>query len=134
MQPVSTLVCVARNWASNYPHSFSNNCHLPFMFVTGTVSFVDTTAALPNYGGRSPKLGDPDERFCGSYRMFRPDGNPLAHDQCPMADVLRTGASVREEEVHIERPNGTRGIALVNIEAIKDSGGIIIGAVNSSRM
>src|SRR5690242_18435003 len=24
--------------------------------------------------GRSPKLGDPDELFCGSYRMFRPDG------------------------------------------------------------
>src|SRR4051812_10702117 len=23
--------------------------------------------------GRSPKLGDPGERFCGSYRMFRPD-------------------------------------------------------------
>jgi PAS domain-containing protein len=25
--------------------------------------------------GRSPKLGDPNERFCGSYRMFRPDGS-----------------------------------------------------------
>ena len=24
--------------------------------------------------GRSPKLGDPNERFCGSYRMFRPTG------------------------------------------------------------
>jgi PAS domain S-box-containing protein len=80
--------------------------------------------------GRSPKIGDPDERFCGSYRMFRPDGSPLAHDQCPMADVLRTGASVREQEVHIERPDGSRGIALVNIEAIQDSRGYIVGAVN----
>ena len=73
--------------------------------------------------GRSPKLGDPDERFCGSYRMFRPDGSPLPHHQCPMADVLRTGVSVREQEVHIERPDGSRGIALVDIEAVKDSGG-----------
>jgi hypothetical protein len=40
-----------------------------------------------------------------------------------MADVLRTGTSVREREVHIERPDGLRGIALVDIEAIKDSGG-----------
>jgi len=80
--------------------------------------------------GRSPKLGDPDERFCGSYRMFRPDGSLLPHDQCPMADVLRTGVSVREQEVHIERPNGSRGIALVDIEAVKDSGGNIVGAVN----
>jgi PAS domain-containing protein len=37
--------------------------------------------------GRSPKLGDPDERFCGSYRMFRPDGSLLPHHQCPMAEV-----------------------------------------------
>jgi PAS domain S-box-containing protein len=80
--------------------------------------------------GRSPKLGDPDERFCGSHRMFRPDGSLLRHHECPMADVLRTGASVREQEVHIERPNGSRGIALVNIEAIKDSQGNIVGAVN----
>ena len=27
--------------------------------------------------GRAPKLGDPNERFCGSYRMFRPDGSLL---------------------------------------------------------
>jgi PAS domain S-box-containing protein len=80
--------------------------------------------------GRSPKLRDPNERFCGSYRMFRPDGSLLPHHQCPMADVLRTGISVREQEVYIERPDGLRGIALVDIEAIKDSDGNIVGAVN----
>jgi hypothetical protein len=37
-----------------------------------------------------------------------------------MADVLRTGISVREQEVHIERPNGLRGIALVYIARIPD--------------
>jgi PAS domain len=62
--------------------------------------------------------------------MFRPDGSLLPHHQCPMADVLRTGISVREQEVHIERPDGLRGIALVDIEAIRDRGGNVIGAVN----
>jgi PAS domain S-box-containing protein len=80
--------------------------------------------------GRSPKLSDPNERFCGSYRMFRPDGSLLPHHKCPMADVLRSGISVREQEVHIERPDGTRGIAFVDIEAVKDIDGNIIGAVN----
>jgi len=80
--------------------------------------------------GRVPKLFDPNERFCGSYRMFSPDGGLLPHHECPMADVLRTGVSVRQQEVHIERPDGTRGIALVDIEAIKDSDGNIVGAVN----
>jgi hypothetical protein len=63
--------------------------------------------------GRSPKLGDPDERFCGSYRMFRPDGSLLPHHRCTMADVLRTGISVRQQEVHIERPDGLRGALVV---------------------
>lgn len=80
--------------------------------------------------GRSPKLGDPNERFCGAHRMFRPDGSLLPHHQCPMADVLRTGVSVRQQEVHIERPNGSRGIALVDIEPIRDSSGNIVGAIN----
>ena len=62
--------------------------------------------------------------------MFRPDGSLLPHYQCPMADVLRTGVSVREQEVYIERLDGLRGIALVDIEAIKDSDGNVIGAVN----
>ena len=35
-----------------------------------------------------------------------------------------------QQEVHIERPDGSRGIALVDIEAVKDSDGNIVGAVN----
>jgi PAS domain S-box-containing protein len=80
--------------------------------------------------GRLPQLRDPNGRFCGSYRMFRPDGSRLPHHQRPMADVLRTGVSVRQQEVHIERPDGLRGIALVDIEAVRDSDGNIVGAVN----
>jgi PAS domain S-box-containing protein len=80
--------------------------------------------------GRSPKLGDPNQLFCGSYRMFRPDGSPLPHHECPMVDTLRTGISVRQQEVHIERPDGLRGVALVDIEAVRDRDGNIIGAIN----
>jgi hypothetical protein len=101
VRPVSPSVCV-RNIPLNCLRGFSNKRN-------GLVLRYNRRAA--ELWGRSPKLGDPNERFCGSYRMFRPDGSPLAHHQCPMADVLRTGVSVREQEVHIERPNGSRGIA-----------------------
>jgi hypothetical protein len=47
-----------------------------------------------------------------------------------MAEVVRTGISVRDQEVTIERPDGSRGVALVNIEALRDPEGTIIGAVN----
>jgi two-component sensor histidine kinase len=80
--------------------------------------------------GRSPKLNDPTDRFCGSYRMYHLDGGPIAHPDCPMAEVLRTGVSVRDREIVIERSDGSRGVALVNIDAFKDGSGNILGAVN----
>jgi PAS domain-containing protein len=95
---------------------------LPFA-VTGMVLLFDTTAALTNYGAGRLNSAIPKNGFADRNRMFRTDGSLLPHHQCPMADVLRTGVSVREQEVHIERPNGSRGIALVDIEAVKDSSG-----------
>jgi PAS domain-containing protein len=55
--------------------------------------------------GREPLLGDPRERFCGSYRMYRPDAIRFRTNTCPMADILRDGTPVIDQEVVIERPN-----------------------------
>jgi PAS domain S-box-containing protein len=80
--------------------------------------------------GRAPKVDDPSERFCGSHRLFRLDGSFLPHAECPMADVLRSGEPVRDQQVVIERSDGSRGVVLVNIEALRDDAGGIAGAVN----
>jgi PAS domain S-box-containing protein len=80
--------------------------------------------------GREPLLSDPRDRFCGAYRLYRPDGELLPHDQCPMSDILRDGIPVIDQEVVIERPDGSRGVALVNIRPLKDAPGNITGAVN----
>jgi len=80
--------------------------------------------------GREPKLLDPNERYCGAYRLYQLDGTSLPHPECPMADALLTGEVVRDQEVMIERPDGSRIIALVNIEPLRDGKGAIIGAVN----
>ncbi len=80
--------------------------------------------------GRAPKLLDPLDRFCGSYRLYRLDGSLLPHTQCPMADVLRTGIAVRDQEVVIERLDGTRVITLASIDPLKNRAGTIVGAVN----
>jgi PAS domain S-box-containing protein len=80
--------------------------------------------------GRSPKAGDPQERFCGSHRLYQTDGALLPHDQCPMAAALQTGQSFRNQEVVVEQPSGQRRTVLVNIDAFKDETGRIDGAVN----
>jgi PAS domain S-box-containing protein len=83
--------------------------------------------------GTSPKIGDPTVRYCGSYRLYGLDGGPVPHAKCPMADVLSTGEELRDQEIVIERPDGTRILALVNIAAIKSDGGCVVGAVNVFR-
>jgi len=114
----------------NCPRDFSNSCHLPFTFVTGMVSFFDTIAGLPNYGAEPPNPAISRNDFAARTKCFVPMAVSFRMMKWPMADVLRTGISVRQQEVHIERPDGSRGIALVGIEAVRDSDGNLIGAVN----
>jgi PAS domain S-box-containing protein len=83
--------------------------------------------------GCSPKVGDPALRYCGSYRLYGLNGTPVPHSKCPMADVLASGKGLRDQEIVIEQPDGTRIVALVNIDSIKDGEGRILGAVNVFR-
>src|SRR5258705_4794982 len=80
--------------------------------------------------GRVPVVGDSDERFCGAYKLYRPDGTRMAHCETPVALALSTGASVHEEEVVIERPDGSRVTVSVHIDPIRDKDGSIVGVVN----
>ena len=80
--------------------------------------------------GRAPKAGDTDARFCGSYRLYTVDGSLLPHARTPMAAALRTGQPQRDKEVVIERPDGSRIVASVHIEPLKDRAGRVQGAIN----
>jgi two-component sensor histidine kinase len=81
--------------------------------------------------GRTPARGDDSERFCGSIKMFRPDGSFMSHDQCPMAWVVSGRMSeVNDEEVIVERPDGSRVTAVVNIRPLKNERGEVTGAIN----
>lgn len=79
--------------------------------------------------GRAPKPGDTDERYCGAFQLHHLDGRPLPHDKTPMEVALRTGEPQRDKEVTIERPDGSRIVALVNIEPLKGPDGVE-GAIN----
>jgi PAS domain S-box-containing protein len=80
--------------------------------------------------GRAPKVGDSDERFCGSLRLHTLKGRSLPHARTPMATALRTGESQRDQEVVIERPDGSRIVASVQIDTLKDAYGRVQGAIN----
>jgi PAS domain S-box-containing protein len=78
--------------------------------------------------GREPESGK--DMWCGSWRIYQPNGAPLSLDLCPMAIALKEGRAVYGEEIVIERPYGKR----LNVEPfpqpILDTDGNVLGAVN----
>lgn len=78
--------------------------------------------------GREPILGH--ERYCGAVRLFRPDGTPLPHIETPMAEVLLFGGQ-RTDDVIVERPDGSRITVRVEVTALRDAQGHLVGAVNA---
>jgi PAS domain S-box-containing protein len=77
--------------------------------------------------GREPEAGE--TFWCGSWRIYRPDGSDLPLDRCPMALAIKEGRPVQGEIV-IERPDGVRRNVLANANPSLDSQGSVTGAVN----
>ena len=72
--------------------------------AAGRITFYNEAAA--ELWGCRPELGKGE--WCGSWKLYWPDGTPLPHDECPMASTLKTGRPVRGVEAVAERPDGTR--------------------------
>jgi PAS domain S-box-containing protein len=101
------------------------------------VYVCDTSGTIQSYNnravelwGREPQSGDTAHRFCGSLRLYSPDGTFVPHQESAMAEVLRTGIEARDLEAVIERHDGSRITVLVNIVPLRNGDGELIGAIN----
>ncbi len=94
----------------------------------GVIAWFNSRAS--ELWGRVPVAGDTDERFCGAHQLYHPDGTHMAHCDTPVALAISTGASVHDEEVVIERADGSRVTVSVHIDPIRDTDGSIIGVIN----
>jgi PAS domain S-box-containing protein len=97
--------------------------------LEGRITFFNRRAV--ELWGREPKLHDERERFCGCFKLLRPDGRLVIPAQSPMAVTLATGKTFRNVQTVIERPDGARFTASVSIDPIfsAEHGGIS-GAIN----
>lgn len=94
--------------------------------ANGRITFFNDAAAT--LWGCAPKIGQTE--FCGSWKLFWPDGRPLPHAECPMAIALRERQPNRGHEIVAERPDGSRVTVLAFPTPLFDAGGELVGAIN----
>jgi PAS domain S-box-containing protein len=94
--------------------------------ANGSIVYFNEAAA--ELWGHRPALGT--SSWCGSWRLFWPDGRPMAHDECPMAVALRERRQIRGAEAAAERPDGTRVPFLAFPTPIFDAERNLVGGIN----
>lgn len=94
----------------------------------GRITFYNDQAA--ELWGCRPNPGHNENRFYESHKLLWPDGTPLPHDKTPMADAVRDGIALHDQEFILERPDGTRRHVIIHIDPLRNAEGHIIGAVN----
>ena len=92
----------------------------------GRITYFNDAAAT--LWGCRPKLNT--DLWCGSWRLFWPDGTPMPHDACPMAIALKERRAVRGGQAIAERPDGSRVPFMAFPTPLRDASGAFVGAVN----
>jgi PAS domain S-box-containing protein len=92
----------------------------------GRIIFFNQAAV--DFSGRTPTLGT--DEWCVTWKLYRPDGTPMPHEECPMAIALKEGRPIRDAEAIAERPDGTRVPFIPYPTPIFDADGKLTGAIN----
>ncbi len=78
--------------------------------------------------GRTPEPGQTHDEFTAASVFYSDDGEPLPRTL--IAEVLRTGKPVREQEIMVQRPSGPRRAVHINIDPLFDAHGKMVGVIN----
>ena len=92
----------------------------------GRITYFNDAAAT--LWGCRPQLGKSE--WCGSWKLYWPDGTPLPHGECPMALALKEKRPIRGMEAVAERPDGTRVPFIPFPTPLYSRTGRLVGAVN----
>jgi PAS domain S-box-containing protein len=109
-----------------------------FDLIPVAVYTCDADGIIQEYNRRAVELwgSDPgrngeEPRFCGSLKLYYPDGRPMPHEECPMARALRGEKLTRKDlEIVIGRPDGKKRDVIPAPKIVTDERGKIIGAIN----
>ena len=94
--------------------------------VDGAVTYWNS--ACVQFAGRQPELGR--DRWCVTWRLYTMTGEPLAHEDCPMALAIRDRQARKGDIAIALRPDGSRRAFNPYPVPLFDADGELIGAVN----
>ncbi|HEX5019527.1 MAG TPA: PAS domain S-box protein [Candidatus Binatia bacterium] len=94
----------------------------------GRITFFNRRAA--ELWDREPRLHDDDDTFYGSIKLWDAHGTPLPAAETPMARVTATGKPIRNQHVTLERSDGSRIIAKVDVDPLYGPAGDLKGTLN----
>lgn len=84
--------------------------------------------ACVDFAGRVPQLGS--DRWCVTWQLYSTTGEFIPHDQCPMAETIKTRSEIRGKTALAMRPDGSRRAFTPYPALLFDDHGNISGAVN----
>lgn len=85
-------------------------------------------AACVDFAGREPQLGK--DRWCVTWQLCTMTGDPLPHEQCPMAEAVKSRKEVRGKIAIAMRPDGSRRAFVPYPTPLFDEDGEFSGAIN----
>jgi PAS domain S-box-containing protein len=109
-----------------------------FDLVPVAVYTCDADGVIKEYNRRAielwgcePGRNGEKPRFCGSYKIYYPDGRYMPHKECPMARALRgEKLTPKDLEIVVQRPDGKKRDVISAPKVVTDERGNIVGAIN----
>jgi PAS domain-containing protein len=74
-------------------HSLLDRLPVPIYTTDEAGAVTYWNRACVDFAGREPRLGE--DRWCVTWKICTPSGDPMPHDQCPMAQAIRERREVR---------------------------------------
>jgi PAS domain S-box-containing protein len=109
-------------------HELLDSLPVPIYTTDAEGAVTYWNSACVDFAGRQPELGR--DRWCVTWQLYTTAGEPLRHEDCPMAQAIRQKAPVRDAIAIAERPDGSRVAFRPYPTPLFDTDGELTGAVN----
>lgn len=124
---LNTALCALREKGGDW-RGVLDSLPVPTYTTDDQGSVTYWNAACVAFAGREPQLGH--DKWCVTWQLYTMAGDFLPHEECPMAEAIKTRKEVRGNIAIAMRPDGSRRAFAPYPTPLFDDAGTFSGAVN----